>query len=310
LGEVVKLGRLLVRTGFVASGFAASFVLLGLSLPRHARAFSEPRTYAADPVAGGGGNRWFTGSPAEGYSCSDCHTGGMGARLYVEGLPDKTYVPGAVYDVRLSWPEFASEYTTRYQQLKAAPVPGVNPPSMGVLAEIVADSGQGGGTIEIADNSDAMPGERCISGRLGTDLYSVKPGLKTVKAQRKCQAGALGERCVLAARACGPQELRFRWTAPPVSQGAIWFAAGFVTTAQFSGNPQGDGVTETTRVLLPAGEGKYESVLRSEGCSASGALGGGAVEGGVACSALAGALLVSCALRMRAARRSVRAVTS
>jgi hypothetical protein len=305
LGEVVKLGRLLVRTGFVAGGFAAMLVLLLGGTPGRARAFSEPRSYAADPISGGGGNRWFTGSPAEGFSCSDCHSGAKGARLYIEGLPPKEYQPGAIYDVRVSWPEFAAQFA----QLKAAPVPGLNPPSMGMLAELVADSGQGAGTIEIADSLEAMPAERCGGARLGTELYIVKQGLKTVKAQTKCTAAAQGDRCVLAVRACGSQELRFRWTAPSTPQGAIWFAAGFVSSEHLSGQPDGDGVTETTRVLLPQGAGApYEAALTGSGCSAAASRGAHAADAGGAGAAAWCVLSFAAMWRVRAARRRARAV--
>src|SRR5262245_23122316 len=41
-----------------------------------ARAFSDPTIYGKYPSQklGGGGGRYFTGSPADGYSCSVCHT--------------------------------------------------------------------------------------------------------------------------------------------------------------------------------------------------------------------------------------------
>ena len=38
-----------------------------------AHAFSEPLLYPEDPLNGGGGGRFFTGSPLDAYSCAVCH---------------------------------------------------------------------------------------------------------------------------------------------------------------------------------------------------------------------------------------------
>jgi hypothetical protein len=304
---------LVLRAGFIASGFAASLVLmLGAGMVGRARAFSEPRTYAADPKGGGGGNRWFTGSPAEGYGCSDCHSGGQAPRMQITGLPTTGYLPGGVYDVHVAWPEFAAHFQQLKDQAAVPPPPGVappNPPSMGLLAELVADNGLGAGTIDIADSSDAPPTERCAGGRFGTELFKVRPGFKTMKMVNSCQAAALGERCILAIRACGPQELHFRWTAPPLPQGAIWFAAGMVGTDAFSGGPQGDGVTETTRVMLPVGTGgtTYESVLRGTGCSAAGSRRGDRGTAPIAWMSIA-LFVLGWGVRVRSARRTQRRV--
>ena len=295
-------------TGFAAS-LAVSLALIGLFAPAPAHAFSEPRFYAIDPTAGGGGNRWFTGSPAEGYSCSQCHSGGPTPHLYIEGLPADGYVPGAVYDVRVSWPEFAARSAQLKNDLALVPagVPKANPPSVGALAELVAESGLGAGTIEIATRNDAMDGERCPGGRFATELYVVRPGEKTVKALRSCEAAALGARCVVAVRSCGPAEVRFRWTAPPVAQGAIWFSTGFVATEQYSGDPYGDGVVERTRVMRPAGTSRtYESVLRSGGCAAASQT-GAANSRSDAPWLIAGAFVLGCAARARRARRRAKA---
>jgi uncharacterized protein (TIGR03382 family) len=245
-----------------------------------ARAFSEPIYYSADSAGGGGGGRWFTGSPAEGYGCSVCHTGTpnvVSYPLYVEGLPDAGYVPGAVYDVKVSWPEFA----LHAQQLRTM----MGTPSMGIVAELLAEKGTASGTIDV-NPKKAPAGALCElpAGMPATDLFSVIPspaaGPDSVAPPKvtHCDANQLGTRCLLAVRSCGAQELDFRWTAPAKWQGPIWFSAGFVTTDMLSGTPEGDSVREVSIPLLPAtsGAAHYQAQLYN-GCSAAGANAQGAL---------------------------------
>src|SRR5688572_5967785 len=68
--------------------FAVLLVAMNASLSAHA--FSSPEAYVEQPYTGGGGGRWFSGSPAEGFGCSVCHSAAPGQRefpLYVAGLP-------------------------------------------------------------------------------------------------------------------------------------------------------------------------------------------------------------------------------
>jgi hypothetical protein len=228
-----------------------------------ARAFSEPLSYFDDPANGGGGGRWFTGSPAEGYGCSVCHTGTPTQPTWafqVEGLPSAGYVPGSVYDLRLTWPDFAAHA----RQLRAM----MGTPSMGVVAELASETGTASGSLDI-DTKNPTQEELCQlpAGMPGMALYSVKPGLAPADATSKvahCDANKLGSRCLLTVRACGADEVRVRWTAPSEYQGPIWFSAGFVATEQFSGTPDGDSVNEITRPLLPAtsGAASYEAQLK------------------------------------------------
>jgi MYXO-CTERM domain-containing protein len=241
---------------------AASFLGVAFCGSPVAHAFSEPRSYFDDPAKGGGGGRWFTGSPAEGYGCSVCHTGFGPEPLYVDGLPTTGYLPGTTYDIRLAWPEFA-KLATDVQN-------AANPqtPSMGLVAELVAENGVASGSIEI-DKKTTVVAEQCEvpAGQPAAQLYSVHPAKPTAETS-SCEANGLGQRCLVAVLGCGAQQLHFRWTAPPQWQGPIWFAAGFVATAQISGNPQGDAVNEMTRVLMPATSGNkiYETQLHG-GCS-------------------------------------------
>src|SRR5262249_50188347 len=74
-----------------------------------ARAFSDPYRFNDDVLAGGGGGRWFTGSPADGYGCDVCHAGARLRGIIVQGLPER-YLPGTMYDIQIDWP--ASEHVT------------------------------------------------------------------------------------------------------------------------------------------------------------------------------------------------------
>jgi hypothetical protein len=242
-----------------------------LSPASTARAFTEPRSYFDDAARGGGGGRWFTGSPAEGYGCSVCHEGGESERLRITGLPESGYVPGASYDVRVSWSEFAA----RADRIRAR---NAGPPSMSLVAEFVTETGEGSGLIEIAAPEVAASGELCIvpENAQAAQLYSVRPGEDTAEQPVACHATGLGQRCVVAVLSCGARELRFRWTAPERWQGVIWFSGGFVATERVSGDPLGDAVTEFSHVLprAPAPDERY--VMRMEGgCRASGSAGHG-----------------------------------
>lgn len=231
-----------------------------LTVPSGAHAFSEPRSYFDDPAFGGGGGRWFTASPAEGHGCSVCHTGGGEAPLQVTGLPTGGYVAGASYEIAIAWPAFAA----RARMLRD--LPGVEPPSMGLVAELVSESGLGAGSIDILDPSIATPADLCEVPPMGraAQVYAVHPGEPTAELQLHCDATALGQRCLVAVLSCGAEQLRFRWTAPPAPVGTVWFGAGFVTTDAVSGTPDGDAVKEVVRPLLAAAsnEERYESTLR------------------------------------------------
>jgi hypothetical protein len=235
---------------------------------RTALAFSEPSSYSDDPLMGGGGGRWFTGSPADGYGCDVCHTGAPSQAnypLYAAGFPEGGYVPGQTYELQLSWPEFAA------QDLAVRAVKGAEPTSMGVVAEFVSESGIGSGVVDVP-RKGAPDSALCIFPPKGvsTEVHSVRPGEEVSEGSR-CESKSLGERCVLAVRACGAQEVRFSWTAPPQYEDVVWFSAGFVATDRLSTNPTSDSVTLFSTQLVTASSNApgYESVLEGAGCSIS-----------------------------------------
>ncbi|MDD9936657.1 MAG: hypothetical protein OXT09_23800 [Myxococcales bacterium] len=234
--------------------------------PERAHAFTEPRSYFDDAQNGGGGGRWFTGSPAEGYGCGVCHTGHGPEELTIEGLPEDGYVPGQQYDIRIAWPDFARRAAEIREQ-------GDEPASMGLIVELVTETGIGSGAVQVAAAVDADEGELCVlpAGEHAAQLFRVRPGEETVQETlARCEAGTLGRRCIVAVVSCGAEELQFTWTAPSEWQGPIWFSAGFVATEEVSGDPSDDAVTEVLRPLLPAASmaDHYESRL-SGGCHAT-----------------------------------------
>jgi hypothetical protein len=73
--------------------------VLSASNANNASAFSDPETYKLPPQEAGGGGRFFTGTPADGFGCNVCHEGGAPTPLEVTGLPLTGYQPGASYEI-------------------------------------------------------------------------------------------------------------------------------------------------------------------------------------------------------------------
>lgn len=299
---------------------------IGTALP--AAAYSASEAYVEPPASGGGGGRWFSGSPADGFSCGVCHLPAKGVRkfpLYVAGLPlDAGYTLASKQQIVLSWPEFA----TRWHELRPDPtvkaVPGMPSPAMSVVAELVAESGKGSGAIDI--DSAAGPDELCemtrpnLKPRLAAKLWQVRPGIDALQIKpdstgvMHCEAHQLGQRCIVALDSCGAKQARFTWTAPSRWEGAIWFSAGFVASEALSGTPEGDSVHEVSLPVVQSGTpaATYQQTLHN-GCTAPGDGGARgrstndapALRGG-ASGIWGGIVLALCALRMRrrAARRT------
>lgn len=253
-----------------------------LSHPSTTHAYSTPAAFSALAPTGGGGGRYFTGSPAEGYGCAVCHETQDDAvefPAYVSGLPLDGYGLAVAQQVVISWPEFAD----RWRQVKPDPTvaldPDVPPPAMGLLAEFVAENGKASGTLEV-DTRGATEAELCERTRPNLDpkaaaqLYQVRPGLeaKQIKpdstGMMRCTADQLGQRCILAMKSCGARELRVTWTTPKSWQGPIWFSGGFVATDKISGSYDADSVSEISIPLLPKNSqnSTYRQVL-SGSCS-------------------------------------------
>lgn len=245
-----------------------------LALANTALAFSDPSIYGkyATERLGGGGNRFFTGSPADGYNCSVCHTAPVAYSfpLYQTGLPPAGYVPGTTYNVTLAWPEAATWAASH------------GTPMTALTAEFIAEDAGNSGVLQLMPAefvADAL--ERCaprpgeIQGELAANLQAVKPGLDTtpiIDAAQPCDTSlAVGSRCVLTVKPCSTSRVQVRWTAPLQWRGPIWFSASLVATDITTGKPNDfDYVSELTLPIQQATDGaSYEDRLAS-GCSAVG----------------------------------------
>lgn len=214
-----------------------------------AHAFSDARMFFADVSSGGTAGRWFTGSPADGYTCSVCHAGGRTWPVNVEGLPTGGYFPGEVYNLTLSWNEF------RAREIELFTANPEADPVMGLVTELISDDGSGAGTIEVAELERVSASEKCSrpEGKNAVDLWTVDGPLATpTKIRLKCEANDLNQRCLVSVKGCGAAQLKLRWTAPAEWKGTIWFSAAFVGTEESSGRPADyDGVTEVSMPMLP-----------------------------------------------------------
>lgn len=162
-------------------------IFVVLCAPARARAYSTPALYPADPAReGGGGGRAFTGSPADGFTCAVCHTGGTAPTVQILGGPGAEVEPGATYLFELRWPD----------------------DRVGLVVEASDDDGRPLGALQLPPTAMLRPEERCTSG------------------SRAAVSVELEARSVLGLGDCGARSLRFQWTAPdPAVSGALYIAA-------------------------------------------------------------------------------------
>ena len=211
---------------------AIGAALVGAVLHGRAHAYSSPDLYAESVMNGGGGGRWFTGSSADGFACDVCHTGGDGPPLAISGLPLDGFMPGARYEVAIAWPLGAQ---------------------LALVAELTDEQQQGAGTIALRDPDAIALSERCSE-----EEGSGAPPFALHDAERG--------RTLFTIIDCGAQSTRFRWTAPAVVTGPVWFNLGFVA-ADEDASPAGDGVTLVETPLHAAGASMDPRVL-AQGCDA------------------------------------------
>jgi len=214
-------------------------LLVGALPATPAFAFSDPAVYPESVALGGGGGRWFTGSPADGYSCDVCHLGGEPAELAVQGLPLDGFSPGASYEIVLTWPP--------------------NLPGIALIAEFTDELRQGAGALALPRPETLKPGELCSAEEGGVQPSAIStfdPGLRQL----------------VSIVDCGAQYLRFQWTAPAAVSTRIWFSAGFVS-ANEDALPGGDGVTMVRQPLTMAGSSLGTRTV-TEGCSVHSPQGG------------------------------------
>lgn len=199
-----------------------------LAAPSPVRAYLDGARFEAPALEGGGGGRFFSGAPADGYGCAVCHSGGTAPVISVAGLPAEGWSPGVTYDLTVAFPE-----GTR---------------SGGAVVEIADGSGSGVGTLEAIPDAELEAADRC---RTGTGATSIVP---------------LADRALARTEVCGAARARVRWTAPtsPVT-GLRVFAS--MVVANDSGDPTGDGATTTATPLRARGAPELEAGHLGQRCS-------------------------------------------
>jgi hypothetical protein len=193
------------------------------------RAYSDPAQFAAPTLEAGGGGRFYTGSPAEGYGCDTCHTGGEQPKVRVFGVPAR-YVPRATYEIFVSWSSTIEHAS--------------------MALELTDARGHGAGSLGLPPVGSYVDAEQCrpVDGEvLAAQLYA-----------------ADRERTIAAAPDCGASGVRVQWTAPDRSVGAVWLTFGALAS-NHDQNYGGDGVTQFSQQIPVYGE-TVSSTLES-GCS-------------------------------------------
>jgi hypothetical protein len=193
--------------------------LLGLSLacgalafaPATAHAFSDTLTFGKVADEGGGGGRYFTGSPADGYTCKVCHLHGTAPTLNILGLPLSGWVPNKAYEITLDWPD----------QLE----------HVALAVEITDDVGIGIGTLRVPPMGELQDSEKCMGTPIGAG-----------------QVVPLINRTVVTMPDCGAHQLRFLWTAPDAERGTAHLSGSIVVT-NADESSEGDGVLDFDRAM-------------------------------------------------------------
>ncbi|MCG5055981.1 MAG: hypothetical protein KA712_23750 [Myxococcales bacterium] len=203
----------------------AAFCLAGLAAPSSAQAFSDPGRFALPALEGGGGGRQFTGAPGDGFGCGVCHEGGpepvvaiawrnLTNDAPVESALPRTFIPGATYNLTLSWPPDRGSHALQMELMDDL---GRSPP------------------VTLPPAAEANPASRC------DEVGSAPPAF---------YAHDLGFRRVVGVLDCGASEVSLSFTAPPTK--SLTFALG-VVLSNSAGDSQGDGVLEVRHELRAEG---------------------------------------------------------
>ena len=185
---------------------------LGLLLsPTSSQAFSDLDRFEQPAAEGGGGGRYFTGSPLDGYACNVCHAGGPEPVLVIDGLPlSEGFQPGLTYEITVLWanPELQHAFNI----------------------ELIDRSGHHP-NVTLPAPEQVPARDRC------NQDPSEPPAASLID---------LGNRRVIAVEPCNSGSATFRFTAPEVPD--ISFALSGVLSDN-SASVEGDGTITVTRVL-------------------------------------------------------------
>lgn len=179
-----------------------------------AHAFSDPFSFNLTPIVAGGGGRFFTGSPNDGYTCKTCHVGGQSPKVRVLGLPLSGYKPGSRYEVSVVWPPELTKIS--------------------LALELTDAQGKLAGSVRLPPPEETQPGEFCEPASdqiLAAQLNDMVSGREIINPPD-----------------CGSKSLRFLWTAPMNDVGPVWFSGSMVLSDGES-DPYHDGVTDFGRII-------------------------------------------------------------
>ena len=202
--EAMTRGALTVVCMLLSPGIGVSSAL----------AFSDPERFVTPTEEGGGGERFFTGSPADGYTCVVCHRGGASPEVVIRGLPMSGYDAGERFEVELAFASGRDNHA--------------------VALEMVDAEGRDLG-LELLADDQIKSAERCGARSDG---------------RRASYLAELGERRVVGVEACEANAVRFRFRAPKGDR-AMFIAS--VLASDNSATVDGDGVTEIVQPLYRSG---------------------------------------------------------
>jgi uncharacterized protein (TIGR03790 family) len=201
------------ENGHVSLKVAAISVLAIVGFaPATAQAYSDIGRFDLAADAGGGGGRWFTGAPADGFTCAVCH-GEPDIPFEVRGLPEDGYRGGESYVLSFDMGESDGDAS--------------------MVLEVTNREGAAIGTLSLLADTEVGDQERCRP----------EGGMLPVGAT-ELQTTADG-RPIAVTRACGARIARINWTAPvDETAGTAWIHAAAVR-----GNGNGLNTGDRTGVL-------------------------------------------------------------
>ncbi|MFK7986505.1 MAG: hypothetical protein AB8I08_10765 [Sandaracinaceae bacterium] len=227
-----------------------ALALVGLPA-RPAAAFTAYESFAAESMGGGGGGRFFSGSPRDGFTCAVCHTSNVevGTPVFSEEtleLFEMGYVPGQTYDIILELDTVGDAHA-------------------GVI-EVTDREGNPVGTLAVPEARDNELDECLIDG-------VVEPAVHI--------QGEEQGRQVAVSDSCGEGRVYVQWTAPAMpTSGLSLYAAAVIgdgdTLPRPDPNPDpgvepGEGDLVQVGVLqLPVAGDAPDAVRVGNACAVSG----------------------------------------
>jgi hypothetical protein len=210
-----------------------------VSEPSRARAFSDPHSYELEVAAGGGGGRWFTGTPADGYGCDVCHDAVGSVPIEITGLPlDEGYSAAQSYEIGVRWP--------------------LDLEHLALVLEVVDDAGMRAGTLALPRFDASLPEEHCSE-----EGAEATPASELIESGRGRQFATVID--------CGSRALRMLWTAPATSTGRVWLSGGLVASDD-DASVKGDVAVLVHRPVAPVGTSVGTIPLTDSGCSVRGVM--------------------------------------